>query len=77
MSIDNKKVYLVRHECKQHWHASKSQVFNSTEVAMTVADEHLKWEKVGVGDEDIFCEYIEIVDALNGEILRELDKFRR
>ena len=44
---------------------------------MTVADEHLEWQKVGVDEEDIFCEYIEIVDALNGEILGEVSKFRR
>ena len=72
-----KEVYLVLHECKHHWHASQSQVFNSTEDAMTVADEHLEWQKVGVDEEDIFCEYIEIVDALNGEVLCEVNKFRR
>ena len=45
MSIDNKKVYLLRNECKERWKVFQSQDFNSLDDAMTVVDEDLVWKE--------------------------------
>ena len=72
------EIYLVRHECKSYWHTSQSKVFNSLKDALDADKaEQIEWEEVDIEGQDLICDYIQIVDALNGEVLCEVSKFRR
>ena len=72
MSIDKKKVYLLRHECIVYWKASQSQDFNTLEDAMTVVDEDLVWEEKNLGDEEKTDEYFEVFEVGTNKYLGEL-----
>jgi hypothetical protein len=72
MSVDDKKVYLLRHECITNWKVSQSQDFNSLDDAMTVVDEDLVWNETELSDEEKTDEYFDVVDVETNKYLGEL-----
>ena len=75
MSIDNKKVYLLRNECKEHWKVFQSQDFNSLDDAMTVVDEDLVWkERKDLDTDDKRDEYFDVFEVGTNKYLGELQR---
>lgn len=77
MSIDDKKVYLLRHECIEHWKVSQSQDFSTLDDAMTVVDEDLVWKERKDLNEDEQrdeYEYCDVFEVGTNKYLGELQR---
>ena len=69
-----KEIYLLRQERKAYWLTSQSQTFNSLEEVFSTKDKQIEWEQADFEEEDLICEFVEVVDALNGEVLCKLNE---
>ena len=75
MSIDKKKVYLLKNECTEHWKVFQSQDFNSLDDAMTVVDEDLVWkERKDLDTDDKRDEYFDVFEVGTNKYLGELQR---